>query len=173
MVIIFDIETTGLDPQNNIVILIGMKRKNKIKQWKLWKIKDEAKMILEAIEEIEKVDQNETIVGYNNLKFDVPFMLRRLEILKKMKPEFWKKIHDKKWFDLYQYLGDDYRSLKFWSLKAGIKRSFPELSGKHVPTFYKNKEFKKIEQHNKDDLETSERLFEFLKEKNPEFIPFK
>jgi uncharacterized protein YprB with RNaseH-like and TPR domain len=86
MVVMFDIETTGLNPYESKVILIGFKRKGGIKQWKLWKVKDEAKMIIEAIKEIMKVD--ETIIGYNNLKFDVPFMVERLKLLGKWKPNF-------------------------------------------------------------------------------------
>jgi uncharacterized protein YprB with RNaseH-like and TPR domain len=87
MVVMFDIETTGLDPYKGKVVLIGFKRKGRIKQWKLWRVKDEAKMITEAIKEIRKVD--ETIVGYNNLKFDVPFMVERLKLLGKWKRVFY------------------------------------------------------------------------------------
>lgn len=170
MAVMFDIETTGLNPYENEVILIGMKKGERIRQWKIWEVEDEAEMILDAVKEIIKI--NESIVGYNNLKFDVPFMLERLKILGKMKPEFWTIVYNKKWFDLYQYLGNNYRSLKLWLFRAGIKRSFPELDGRLMPTFFKNKDFKKIEQHNKDDLDTSEKLFKFLKEKNPELIPF-
>ncbi|MEM3449721.1 MAG: hypothetical protein QXU11_09460 [Thermoproteota archaeon] len=64
---------------------------------------DEAEIILLAIEDIRRTD--ETIVGYNNLKFDVPFMLKRLEILGGSGRELW-KIYNKKWFDHYQYLGN-------------------------------------------------------------------
>ena len=74
----FDIETTELSPFNGIVTLIGIK-KEKIKQWKLWEIKNEANMIIDATHEINKI--NETIIGYNNLKFDIPFILERLRIL--------------------------------------------------------------------------------------------
>jgi uncharacterized protein YprB with RNaseH-like and TPR domain len=63
MVVSFDIETTGLNPYDSMTILIGMKKGNKVKQWKPWKMKDEAKMILEAVREILKIE--ETIVGYN------------------------------------------------------------------------------------------------------------
>jgi uncharacterized protein YprB with RNaseH-like and TPR domain len=169
MVVMFDVETTGLTPYEGKVTLIGIKREGRVKQWKLWEIKDEAKMIIQAIEEIMKVD--ETIVGYNNLKFDVPFMTERLKILGKWKQEFY-EIYKKKWFDLYQYLGNDLRSLRLWLRRAGIKRDYPELDGRDMPSLFERGEYKKIEQHNIDDLNTSEKLFIFLKEKNPELLPF-
>ena len=169
MVIMFDIETTGLSPYNCKVILVGIKKGGKIKQWKLWEMKDEAKLILQAIEELMKVD--ETIVGYNNLRFDVPFMLERLRLLGKWKQEYY-EIYYKKWFDLYQYLGNDFRSLKLWLIRGGIERDYPELDGRDMPQAFERGEYDKIEQHNKDDLNTSEKLFYFLKKINPELITF-
>jgi uncharacterized protein YprB with RNaseH-like and TPR domain len=169
MVIAFDIETTGLNPHENQVVVIGMKIRRKIRLWKLWEIRDEAKMILDALEEIERT--NETIIGYNNLKFDVPFMLERLRILGKYEPRFW-KIHSKKWFDLYQYLGNDYRSLRHWLQQAKIKSKYPDLDGKNMPNCFERKDFEKIVKHNIDDLTTSEKLFKYLKKMNPQLIPF-
>jgi uncharacterized protein YprB with RNaseH-like and TPR domain len=169
MVIAFDIESTGLNPYENQVILIGMKMGRKIRLWKCWEIKDEARMILDALQEIEKID--ETIIGYNNLKFDVPFMLERLKILGKYEPKFW-EIHSKKWFDLYQYLGNDYRSLKHWLQQANIKRKYPELEGRDMPNCFGREDYEKIINHNVDDLTTSEKLFKFLKKMNPQLIPF-
>jgi len=169
MVVAFDVETTGLDPYEGRVTLIGIKTKGTVKQWKLWETKNEAKMIIQAIEDIMKVD--ETIVGYNNLKFDVPFMMERLKILGKWKREYY-EIYKKKWLDLYQYLGNDYRSLRLWLERAGIGRDYPELDGRNMPSLFERGEYRKIEQHNTDDLNTSEKLFNFLKEKNPELLPF-
>jgi uncharacterized protein YprB with RNaseH-like and TPR domain len=169
MVLTFDIETTGLDPSKTKVLLIGIKRNRRIKQWKLWEVQDEAKMILEALKEIDTAF--ETIVGYNNLKFDVPFMLERLRILGKYQPEFFGVYH-KKWFDLYQYLGDDYRNLEHWCAQASIKKKYPDLKGRDMPRFFERQEYQKIINHNMDDLVTSEKLFKFLRKANPELIPF-
>jgi uncharacterized protein YprB with RNaseH-like and TPR domain len=172
-IVIFDIETTGLDPYKHQVVLIGFKKNGKIKQLKLWKIKDEAKMILEAIKELENLDKfNDTIIGYNNLKFDVPFMLERLKILGRMKPEFWSLIHNKKWFDLYQFLGNSYRALNSWLNKLGIKKKYPELSGGQMPEYFNKKDYEKIENHNIDDLNSSEELFHKLKKQFPELLNF-
>ena len=168
MVVMFDIETTGLTPFQNMVTIIGMKKDGLIKQWKLWEENNEADMIICAIGEINKI--NESIVGYNNLKFDVPFMLERLRILSKWREEFY-EIYRKKWFDLYQYLGNDYRSMVSWLERAGIEREYPDLDGRDMPIFYKEGQYEKIVQHNIDDLNTSENLFNYLKERNPDLLP--
>ena len=165
----FDIETTGLNPYEATVLLVGMKKGRKIKQWKLWEIQDEAELILDVLKEIEKID--ETILGYNNLKFDFPFMLERLKILGKYKQEFF-SLYYKKWFDLYQYLGNDYRSLNYWLGQARIKQKYPDLKGRDVPLFFKKKDFQKIVNHNVDDLRTSEKMFKFLRKMNPKLLPF-
>jgi len=169
MVVAFDIETTGLDPYKTKVLLVGMKTGRKIKQWQLWEVQDEAKMISDALREVEKID--ETIIGYNNLKFDIPFMLERLKILGKYEPEFF-SLYSKKWFDLYQYLGNDYRSLNYWLGQAHIRKKYPDLKGRDMPDFFERKEFEKIVNHNIDDLRTSEKMFKFLKKMNPKLIPF-
>lgn len=115
MVVTFDIETMGLNAYNHQIVLIGMKQGKKITQLKLWECKDEASMIEECLELIDEIPSyDETIVGYNNLKFDVPFITERLHVFGKMKPEIWGMLHNKKWFDLYQFLGNDYRSLNHW-----------------------------------------------------------
>jgi len=48
-VVAFDIETTGLNPYEATVLLVGMKKGRKIKQWKLWEIQDEAELILDVL----------------------------------------------------------------------------------------------------------------------------
>ena len=169
MVVAFDIETTGLNPYESKVVLIGMKMEEEIRQWKLWEISDEAKMISEALEKIIKIEG--TIIGYNNLKFDVPFMLKRLEVLGNSTERFW-EVYNKKWFDLYQYLGNNYRSLSLWTSRAGIEKEHPELRGRDMPAFFEANRFEHIINHNTDDLDTSVKLFKFLKESNPELIPF-
>ena len=169
MAVTFDIETTGLDPSTAKVLLVGMKKGTRIMQWKLWEIQDEGELILKALAEIDSIF--ETIVGYNNLKFDVPFMLERLRILGQYKAEFF-KIYHKKWFDLYQYLGDDYKNLDHWCNQARIKKKYPNLKGKDMPVFFERQDYQKIINHNLDDLRTSDRLFHFLRKENPQLIPF-
>ncbi len=171
MVILFDIETTGLDPYKDQVILIGFKREGKISQMKLWERGDEPAIILDALGIVEGLNEfDDMIVGYNNLKFDIPFMLERLRILGVMKPELWSITLHRKWFDLYQFLGNSFRSMDMWLKKLEITRRHPELNGRNIPAYYLMKHYEKIEQHNADDLDSSEELFLKLKEKFPDLI---
>jgi len=84
-------------------------------------------MIIEAIKEIMKID--ETIIGYNNLKFDVPLMAERLKLLRKWKPEFY-TIFTKKMVRPLSIFGQRLQKSKVLVKKAGIERDFPDLYGR-------------------------------------------
>lgn len=174
MVVAFDIETTGLDPTKDKIVLIGMK-KGRIKQWKLWKIRDELKMISQCIKARKEIPSlDETIVGYNNLKFDVPFIRERLLALRSPieTSDLWRTFYrERKWFDLYQFLGNDFRNLAFWLGEFKIKRKYEDVDGRRIPILYQNRQFGKIEQHNRDDLNTSMRLYLKLKKRFPQVLP--
>jgi predicted PolB exonuclease-like 3'-5' exonuclease len=171
MVVTFDIETMGTNAYRDTIILIGMKWDRKITQWKLWKINDEVKMIQKCIEALEQIPSfEETIVGYNNLKFDVPFIVARLSVHGKMTAEIWDTLHNKKWFDLYQFLGNDYRKMNYWLRFFKIERKYKELEGRQMPHYFNTGQYEKIEQHNKDDLITSERLYLKLQKKFPDLL---
>ena len=168
MVVFFDIETTNLNPYKGKVVLIGMRKDGRIRQLRVWESirpwkGDEAKMIKWAVKIFMTISRSETIVGYNNLKFDVPFMAERLRILRQWHPSFYEVLYSRKWFDLYQFLGNNYRSFKSWLSRAGIEREFPELEGRDMPDYFELGEYEKIVQHNIDDLNSLEKLSGFLK----------
>jgi len=171
MVVVFDIETLGLDAFQHEIVLIGMKIENRIKQWKLWKEKDEFRMISKCLKAMERIPLFETMVGYNNLKFDVPFIATRLSVNGKWSSNLWELLYrDRKWFDLYQFLGNDFRRMSHWLDKLGIERKYEDIAGRDIPRLYEEKKYRKIVQHNKDDLETSERLYLKMQEEFPELL---
>ena len=171
MVVVFDIETLGSNAFQHQILLIGMRVEGKTKQWRLWKEKDELSMISKCLRAVEKIPLFEMIVGYNNLKFDVPFIAGRLSVHGKWSADLWDLLyHERKWFDLYQFLGNDFRRLSFWLDKLGIERKYEDILGREVALFYSQKKYAEIEQRNKDDLETSEQLYLKLRREFPQLL---
>jgi len=79
---VFDIETTGLDPNKCSIFLIGMKdNRGFIKLLSAQNEDEERQMIIEFFETIDKLKPS-LVGGYNSAFFDFPFILRRAEILK-------------------------------------------------------------------------------------------
>jgi hypothetical protein len=169
MVVAFDIETTGLNPYDNKAIIVGIKEGEKIQLYKEWDADGETRMLLSSLEHLKRT--RGTIVGFNNLKFDVPFIHGRLETLGHWQRDFW-WLYSMKWFDLYQFQGDNYVSQASWLAKAGIQQSRPDLHGKDMPRLYKEGSYEEIEAHIVDDLRTSEALFQYLKKERPDLISF-
>lgn len=78
---VFDIETTGLDPETNKIILIGIKDNRGLqKTISAFGEDGEKKCIEEFFEHISKLKPT-IIGGYNSASFDWPFILKRAEIL--------------------------------------------------------------------------------------------
>ena len=78
---VFDIETTGLSPEDSTIFLIGMKdNKGYQRSLSAQNEEEEARIIEQFFEEIHKIKPT-LIGGYNSAFFDFPFILRRAEIL--------------------------------------------------------------------------------------------
>jgi DNA polymerase I len=78
---VFDIETTGLEPETNKIILIGVKDNRGLHKTIPAFGEDGEKKCIEGFFQIIK-DLKPTIIGgYNSASFDFPFILKRAEIL--------------------------------------------------------------------------------------------
>lgn len=78
---VFDIETTGLDPIDNKIILIGVKdNKGYNKTISAFGDDGEKNCIIEFFDIIKKIKPT-IISGYNSAAFDIPFILKRAQIL--------------------------------------------------------------------------------------------
>ena len=78
---VFDIETTGLEPEKNKIILIGVKDNRGFKKTISAFCDDGEKKCIEEFFEIIKELKPTIIGGYNSASFDFPFILKRAEIL--------------------------------------------------------------------------------------------
>jgi uncharacterized protein YprB with RNaseH-like and TPR domain len=167
MVIYFDIETTGLNPYRDKILTIQVKKGDEINLWTIWEENDELIMIKKFLAYIEPIFGSESIIGYNCLKFDVPFIHARLNKYDAMDANAYELLHNKKWIDLYQFQGDNYISMDRWLDAYGIERQCP-YSGRDIPWLYKEKMYKEIEEHAVDDLIVCEHLVQKLKQLYPD-----
>jgi uncharacterized protein YprB with RNaseH-like and TPR domain len=152
----FDIETTGLNPYEDKILTIQFKQGEVITIWKIWE-SDEFTLLSNFVEYLRSVSGNDTVYGYNCLKFDIPFIVARMNYHDIISSETYRIIHDKKWFDLYQYQGDNYISMNRWAKSYGIERACP-FNGRDMPLFYQFGKYKEIEAHAIDDLLLCEKL---------------
>jgi len=107
---------------------------------------------------LKTIPSDETILGYNNLKFDVPFIAGRLTIFGMMSRQTYRCLYERKWMDLYQLLGDDYRSMRSWEEKLGIKR-VSKIRGKNVPILFAKGEYQTILEYVVEELNICQALF--------------
>ncbi len=80
---LFDIETTGLNPQYNKVILIGILyyKENKLTLEQLFcHSKDEEPYLLEEF--IRRIKEVPMLISYNGDSFDIPFLNKRIQVNK-------------------------------------------------------------------------------------------
>lgn len=73
---VFDIETTGLNPERNSLILIGFFKNGKAYQYFAENILEEGD-IIEAF--LKDLGNKEVLITYNGASFDIPFLRMRME----------------------------------------------------------------------------------------------
>jgi DNA polymerase, archaea type len=78
---VFDIETTGLEPETNKIILIGVKDNRGLHKTIPAFGEDGEKKCIEEFFQIIKTLKPTIIAGYNSASFDFPFILKRAQIL--------------------------------------------------------------------------------------------
>lgn len=156
----FDIETTGLDPFQSKIITVQVRRNGKTIIFKEWEL-GELEVIESFFNFVGRIRRKEEMfIGYNILKFDVPFLIQRLHDLKIFDEQKWKILyHELRWVDLYQLLGDSYYTfyrLGDWFKLAGMRARVP---GEDIPNLYARKEFDKILEHVEVEMKAMEVVY--------------
>lgn len=156
----FDIETTGLNPFQSKIITIQIRRNGKTTIFKEWGL-GEPGIIESFFDFVERIRRKEEIfVGYNILKFDIPFLIQRLRGFKMLDERKWEILyHELRWVDLYQLLGDAYYTFyRFgdWFKLAGMRTRVP---GGDIPDLYARKKFDKILEHVEVEMKAMEVVY--------------
>jgi len=166
----FDIETYNREgyPQfTDKIIAIGFKglgtRVRLLTEWE----SGEKAILKEFFDHIKS--QPTELVGFNVLRFDLPFLITRAFHHKLGSLENLQEVVHKSYTkDLIQYLLP-YNNFTFYglnSLNVAERLGIPiQYSGKDVKEFYENKEYEKIEQHLRSDVLFVERLDRALRQK--------
>ena len=169
-----DIETYGedsLNPFKSKIITIQLRINGKNYIWKEWEM-GERDMLINFLNFWSGLPRSKkkngfTFVGYNLLKFDIPFILIRSRILGLEKygwswERLWEElVHGPHYVDLYQFLGDNFKKFAKW--KECLLGEYSRYSNKDIKKFYKNKEFNKIEEYVDDELLSFEKIYEAIK----------
>ena len=156
--ILFDIETTGLNPIKSTLLTIQIKKDSETKIWKLWEEQDEVALIKKFLEFLKTV--NEPLVGYCINGFDLSFVLSKLAVNNQLTDEIVQLISSKKWVDLTQFQENSY-GLDNWLEELAIPRQ-SDVKGRHIPTLYDLKQYDKIVEHAVDDLNACEKIIQKL-----------
>lgn len=196
-IIYIDIETLGLDPEKDRIIYIGLKyssgygfEDNK-DRFELISHSDE-KILLEKFVKFLKQYKPEILSGYNSLQFDIPFIIKRCEILKVKHPfkttdyrvtvktaqVFGEAIsfqncylYDTSLIDIYHQvliLDNVKRVLTSHTLKQAViqmglrKEQRLELSYQEIQECWFQCDLETIEEYLKYDLDDTELLTDFL-----------
>ena len=156
--LIFDIETTGLDPLRSKVVTIQVKHGKDTVLWKLWEEKDEILLIKKFLDYIKNSD--ESIVGYNISRFDINFLLIRMLLNGGLTDEIQKLVKRKKWIDLTEFQKNNH-GMDNWLRELNIMRK-SQVAGRHVPVLYDLGQYDKIIEHAIDDLSACEEIIRKL-----------
>ncbi|MGA2876450.1 MAG: ribonuclease H-like domain-containing protein [Nitrososphaerales archaeon] len=161
MTTFFDIETTGLNPYRDNLLTIQVKKDGDLTVWRVWEM-SEATVLEGFLGFMGALPSSETIVGYNIMGFDLPFIAARLSLNHAMDESTHARLYrSRKWFDLYHYLGADFKSVDYWLGRVGVARNCL-ITGKDVPILYIRGEYEKIERHAIEDLALCELLYQRL-----------
>lgn len=153
-----DIETTGLDPHRERIVTIQARHLGETKVWKEWEL-GEVGCLRNLFNLLSQPGaRGKSFVGYNILKFDVPFIDVRLRELGVMDERVWHLLHDLHYVDLYQLLGDYYARARQWYLSMTTVRN--DVVNAEIPKLYEAREYTTIEEYVEREMRAMEAFYE-------------
>ena len=156
--IVFDIETTGLNPLESRITCISAKiDANEI----ISCCEEDEKLILQWFFTI--VADDDTLVSFNGNNFDIPFIVKRC-IINNVKMTHNISLDIARVINCAALTAKsiDYGSLNFWSkILLGTEKM---ENGEKCIDYFKNKEYDKLRKHNEEDVRITKILLDKLRE---------
>ena len=145
--LIFDLETTGLDPFSDQIVAIGHSLRGRASVL----MNGEKEMLTRFAQVLKGVDK---LIGFNITDFDIPFLLIRC-----MKHSIPVKLPEV--FDLVK-LSPHRKRLEDWCRLLDIKRSY-EVDGSRVLDLYLNKKLDFVKKHCLEDVNAAKIIWKRYK----------
>jgi len=171
-IVFFDIETTGLIPFESKITTIQVRTNGKTTIWKEWELGENG-IIEEFYNFLNGLFRKKTkVVGYNILRFDIPFINERLHKLEiKNGAEIYKMLNRNiGYIDMYQFLGDNWGRFRDW--KTGLTGKSYDVTNAEMKDAYEKKDYDKIIDYVEDEMIGQEKVFEAIK-KEPFYLELK
>lgn len=153
--IIFDCETTGLDPMDSRVVCISI---NEIgtEQIKTFIDINEKKVLEDFWAE---VGNDSELIGFNSDGFDIPFIVKRC-LINKVRMNSFKNTDLRKSVNgfWYSYNGRSKGTLSDWAKILGMK--IETDAGSAVPLLFVEGKYDEIKMHCEEDIKITKKLYE-------------
>lgn len=164
-----DIETTGTSPQDSELVTIQYRQDGELYLYRRWEYESERDLLLDWLNDWKRIKRSRRrggaqFIGFNVLKFDVPFLLWKAQQYDIASEPNWSEqlvweniAHGPAYLDLAQLLGDDMLGFAEWrNLTVG---TYGEYQSAQIPKFYERAEYDKIEMYIRDEMATFEQVF--------------
>jgi hypothetical protein len=159
----FDLETTGLNPFDARLITIQVRTRGVTTIWPVWLEGGEAQVIERFLSFTDNVYRRASrFIGYNVLKFDLPFLIARMTALNLLTPQRWVRVvQELNWFDLYQFLGDEFGRFREW--KIGLTGTGVETTNDQIPALFLQGKYHVITEYIEDEMRGYELVYDAIR----------
>lgn len=170
----FDCETTGLSPfQNQVISVQYADEDGDLTLFAGWEYDTEEDLIVDFLTHWTEIKRKRDaegalFVGYNHLKFDVPFVFTKaitdsavLDRLDWDEHEVWRQLY--RWpmyLDLAHLLGSDFISMR--AVRKELLGTEGQLESKRIPGYYESERYDLIERYIRDEMVAMREIYDAL-----------
>lgn len=172
----FDCETAGLSPLHNDLISVQYADEHgDLTLFAIWEYDTEADLLVDFLTDWQSIRRKRDadgalFVGYNLLKFDVPFVLIKaltsegvLDRLNWNLDDCWKHLY--RWpmyLDLVHLFGSDFISMR--AVREALLGSEGPFESKQIPVYYESERYDLIEQYIRDEMRALREIYQALQD---------